>query len=157
MEESNFALAILSWFVCLLRITAMQINYVPRYANVLYDILLSGLWCFSLARQYTSTALAGCVYNNIGQLKDMNVCTLDTNAVGMAAWAMVLYSCRMLIDAGSILNGRNLSAVDGKSTLHEYLRSRDVLDECEKAQKGSLSPVLAFFPDTTQWSTLARK
>ncbi|KID74622.1 uncharacterized protein G6M90_00g110480 [Metarhizium brunneum] len=146
-RESNFGLAILSLVVVLVRFVSWRLNYSPRYANLVYDLLLSGLWCFNLVRQFTSTELAGCRYEHVGQIAELGICRLNVTCVRMATVAIVLYSGRVLVDVKSIMES------DHSILLHEkrwaQVESGDGYeDELQKAQAGSFSPVLAFFPDT---------
>jgi hypothetical protein len=61
----------------------------------------------------------------------------------MAVFAVILYSGRVLVDAGSALGGKGAVLPDDDKEAEGF----DVYkDEISKAQEASLSPVLAFFP-----------
>ncbi|KAG8412339.1 hypothetical protein J3459_014656 [Metarhizium acridum] len=145
--ESNFGLAILSLVVVFVRFVSWRLNYGPRYVNLLYDFLLSGLWCFNLVRKFTSTELTGCRYEHVGRIAELGICRLNITYVGMATAAIALYSGRVLIDVEYIMES------DYNILLHENrwteVESGDAHeDEIQKAQAESFSPGLAFFPDT---------
>ncbi|OAA39113.1 hypothetical protein NOR_06373 [Metarhizium rileyi] len=143
--EANFGLAILSLAIIFVRLMSWQLDYGPRYANLLYDLLMSGLWCFNLARQLTSTGLVGCRYEHVGLIKELGICRMNIICVSMAMIAIVLYSGRVLVDAGSLL-GDSPSTLSNNNMWEDDEIHHVYHDELQKAQADSFSPVLSFFP-----------
>lgn len=109
---------------------------------------MSGLWCFSLAKQFTSTELAGCRYKHVGSIKALDICRLDDTFVWIAVAGILLYSGRVLVDAGSMLRNRDSIWLRENNTWDDAESRQIYEEELEKAHMASFSPVLAFFPDS---------
>lgn len=73
----------------------------------------------------------------------------------MATAAIVLYSGRVLVDVKSIMFESDHSILLHKNRWAQVESGDGYEDELQKAQAGSFSPVLAFFPDTHRetWPT----
>ncbi|KAK2608520.1 hypothetical protein QQS21_002982 [Conoideocrella luteorostrata] len=146
VRETNLALPILSLAIVFARTVSLFLSYTPRYANIIYDALMSGLWCFNLTQQFISTEQIGCRYKHIEHLERLNICRLDNFSVAVAAVGMILYSGRVLVDGGFIIGSPEAIFLDDVAL--EYTASIDAdLGELGKAHSESFSPVLAFFPE----------
>lgn len=147
VAETNFALAILSLVIAIVRTASLLYSHVPRYTNILYDVLLSGLWCFSVTQQFVSTELAGCHPGKDGLIGNLHICHVDNICVFTATVGMLLYGVRILVDYG-IINEKAVVDRNGSWNSQGY-SDEDQDTELAKAHMGSFSPVLAFFPAGT--------
>ncbi|KZZ96128.1 hypothetical protein AAL_04424 [Moelleriella libera RCEF 2490] len=147
VAETNFALAILSLVIAIVRTASLLYSHVPRYTNILYDVLLSGLWCFSVTQQFVSTELAGCHPGMDGLIGNLHICHVDNICVFTATVGMLLYGVRILVDYG-IINEKAVVDRNGSWNSQGY-SDEDQDAELAKAHMGSFSPVLAFFPAGT--------
>lgn len=148
----------------------LRLNYLPQYANVLYDLLLFSLWTSSLVGQYSSDysdpehpsdhpwyLAKGCAVSwesNVGHCRTAQACFV------VSIMAVGLYGARVVLEAMvTVVYGRQhllRDEIDRELRLGED--EEKYSDEEEGVVVGlavqdewhgydqALSPVLAFFP-----------
>jgi hypothetical protein len=178
LTDSNLATAILSLVIFLARAIMAHLDYLPRYANVLYDTLLASLWTLSLVGQtsedcsdpeHPSTRpwyLTHSCSESWGS--NRGYCRVAQTSFAFSVLAAALYFGRLVREAllvayrrGRARGNKEWTAV---GTEEEVFEGGDEVDEAdeEKYSDGdrlltprgerfdqALSPVLAFFPSST--------
>ncbi|KAF4976659.1 hypothetical protein FZEAL_6708 [Fusarium zealandicum] len=169
--DSNLAIAILGLVIFVARGIMDHLDYLPRYVNMLYDVLLLSLWTVSLTSQ-TSGDLSdpkhpsshpwylnqGC---SAAWDKNKGYCRVAQASLLVSVLATVLYSGRLIREGLLLAYQRGTRharewAVDdvelGGESIEECKYSDDdreitePLTVREDWHDQALSPVLAFFP-----------
>ncbi|KPM44817.1 hypothetical protein AK830_g1751 [Neonectria ditissima] len=172
LTDSNLAIAILGFVIFLARAIMAHLDYLPRYVNVLYDMLLASLWVVSLAGQasgdfsdldHTSAhpwyLTRGCARSWEGVRV---YCHVAQASYAVSILAAMLYIGRLLQEA--ILEAyrlgrkheRKWTAVNTVEELEDpeekywdaHQESDTTLRVTDEWYDTGLSPVLAFFPAT---------
>ncbi|KAF7534062.1 hypothetical protein G7Z17_g13425 [Cylindrodendrum hubeiense] len=169
LTDSNLAIAILSFVIFFARAIMAHLNYLPRYATVLYDILLSSLWITSAAGQasgdfsdpdHTSAhpwyLTRGCSESWSGI---RGYCHVAQASFAISILAAMLYCGRLLREAMLVayqrgrIHERKWTAVGvddmeetGEEKYSDAELETSMLTVREEQYDLGLSPVLAFFP-----------
>ncbi|KAF7550826.1 hypothetical protein G7046_g7891 [Stylonectria norvegica] len=167
LTDSNLAIAILSFIIFFARATMSRLGYLPRYANVMYDVLLSSLWTISVLGQSSGDRsdaehwsdhpwylTRGCAAS---WSETRGACRVAQIGFGVSMLALVFYGGRALLQTLVMVccagrkSEREWTMVDGEEE-DEYRdgeRERHtavMLTVQDDRYDQALSPVLAFFP-----------
>lgn len=169
LTDSNLAIAILGLVVFIARSILNCISYLPRYVNVLYDLLLFSLWTGSLAGQasgdYTDPKhpsprpwylTRGC---GAAWEETRGWCRVSQASFGIIVVAACLYGGMLLRQVLQVACQRRRRSVsgwgDGEGQGYEsiYVDEEMEMDGSsslmvEETYDPGLSPVLAFFPSS---------
>ncbi|KAH7131433.1 hypothetical protein B0J13DRAFT_104470 [Dactylonectria estremocensis] len=170
LTDSNLAIAILSFVIFFARTVMAHLDYLPRYATVLYDTLLAILWIVSVSGQASGDfsdpdhpsahawyLTRGCAESWTGT---RSYCHVAQASFAISILAALLYCGRLLREAMLVAYHRGrkherkwtvVDAVDMEDLEEEKysdveLESEGRLTVREPRYDPGLSPVLAFFP-----------
>ncbi|KAH6990296.1 hypothetical protein EDB80DRAFT_882295 [Ilyonectria destructans] len=170
LTDSNLAIAILSFVIFLTRGTMAYLDYLPRYATILYDMLLAFLWIVSLAGQASGDfsdpdhpsvhpwyLTRGCADGWAGT---RGFCHVAQASFAISMLAAMLYCGRLLREAMLVayyrgrVHERKWTAVDVEDVEEANEGKYSDVDQetgmrlavREERYDTGLSPVLAFFP-----------
>ncbi|KAI6776679.1 hypothetical protein HG530_000624 [Fusarium avenaceum] len=171
LHTSNLAIAILGFVVFFARTAMSHLRYLPRYANVTYDMILLGLWAVSITGQTSSDfsdpehpsvhpwyLTRGC---SVAWDRTEGYCRTAQAGFALSIMAMVLYGTRLMREVVLIAYERGQrdqpkwSAQDDGVEPMESIYTDGEWDSAstskvvEDIQSQALSPVLAFFPSDT--------
>ncbi|KAF4469555.1 hypothetical protein FALBO_3547 [Fusarium albosuccineum] len=172
LTDSNLAIAILGLVIFVARASMAHLNYLPRYVNALYDVLLLCLWAVSLSGQASGDLsdpehpsprpwylTRGC---SAAWDRNRGYCRIAQATFAVSIMATILYGGRLIREALVLAyqrgrkHERQWSAqdvdVDVESIGDKYSDNdgdtvgRLAVKGPDYWQDQALSPVLAFFP-----------
>lgn len=171
LHTSNLAIAILGFVVFFARTAMSHLRYLPRYANIIYDIILLGFWAVSITGQTSSDfsdpehpsvhpwyLTRGC---SVAWDRTEGYCRTAQAGFALSIMAMVLYGTRLVREVILIAYERGQrdqpkwSAQDDGVGPMESIYTDGEWDSASRSkvvediQNQALSPVLAFFPSDT--------
>jgi hypothetical protein len=158
--ESLLAVAVLSLVVCLARAVTFKFRYIPRFANIGYDLLLCSFWILCAAVQNSSDRsdpehpskhpwylTRGCA---VAWDANQAICRTAQASFAVSILAAVFYGGRLLAEAVSVMQDAGRPAEErmfGHKMDPEELAVLRMV-EYNRVQEQALSPLLAFFPDS---------
>ncbi|KAF5666511.1 hypothetical protein FHETE_6186 [Fusarium heterosporum] len=170
LSTSNLAIAILGFVVFFARTATSYLRYLPRYVNIIYDMILLGLWAVSIAGQ-TSGDLSDPEHPSpypwyltrecsVAWDKTRGYCNTAQAGFALSILAIALYSARLVREAILIAYERGQRhrlewpVQDGADSMERiYMDEEQNLvfkpTTYKDMQDLALSPVLAFFPSDT--------
>ncbi|KAI5462870.1 hypothetical protein BGZ63DRAFT_412607 [Mariannaea sp. PMI_226] len=162
LTDSNLAIAILTLVIFFARTVMAHLSYLPRYANILYDLLLASLWVASLAGQTSEdysdpqhpSRYPWYLTHSCSESWAVNrsSCRLAQTSFIFSALSAIIYIGRLVVEGLSIAywRGREHSSRRVVLDVEGPVRYQDeekisTSEETWDRDKGGLSPVLAFF------------
>lgn len=160
----------LGFIVFITRSAMSHLRYLPRCVNIIYDLILLGLWLVSLSGQtsgdfsdlkHTSPhpwyLVRGC---SAAWDRTRGYCHIAQASFAISIMSAILYSTRLLGEIVMIayakgqrhrLREATLDAEDLESVESIYTdKEMEPLDQQEAKNILALSPVLAFFPSDSE-------
>jgi hypothetical protein len=162
---------VLSLVVSLVRAITRRYDYLPRFANVLYDVILLPLWIYSIIAQVSGDLsdpehpsprpwyiTRGC---QAGWEVNRDICRATQASLAFSAMAVAVYCSRLVVQAAEAIHEgverwhyrgwQSLESGDGSGHSDDDEIYKDKEDAAQRAIEDALSPVLAFFQDDTSW------
>ncbi|UNI22327.1 hypothetical protein JDV02_008226 [Purpureocillium takamizusanense] len=164
LAASNLSIAVLTVFVLVTRLALLRLSYMPEYTSILYDLLLFSLWAISLAGQSSGDysdpkhicAHPWYLIHGCAKISGQNraYCRLAQAGFAFTLLALAIYGSRLLLSAYGIVKARD--SQKEYEDLAWGAESSDLEWASEREEKRRwwldqpLSPVLAFFPETSR-------
>jgi hypothetical protein len=171
LPTSNLAIAILGFVVFFARTAMSHLRYLPRYANIIYDMILFGLWAVSITGQISGDfsdpehpsphpwyLTRRC---SVAWDRTEGYCRTAQAGFALSVMAMALYGTRLIREVVLTAYERGQrhqpkwSVQDDGVEPMENIYTDEEWDSAsgskvaEDIQGLALSPVLAFFPSDT--------
>lgn len=144
----GLAIAALSLLVVCLRVILSRLGYLSQTVTAMYDVLLCFLWSLSVISQYR---LVTEQYRGIGCGDDAS-CTAIGACFFISTIAAVTYAARLVCHVTNWMQERNkekrLKSQQSWLSFEEEEGEPDA-EQSKQVFKEALSPVLAFFPEST--------
>ncbi|CAM1507438.1 Fc.00g070790.m01.CDS01 [Cosmosporella sp. VM-42] len=165
LTDSNFAIAILSFIIVAARFVMSRVSYLPRYASIMYDVLLASFWSISLVGQSSGDfsdpdhasehpwyLTQGCTSS---WDRNRGYCRVAQASFVVSMLAVALYGGKVLFQLLELVCNRGKEHAERWSYDHRAGEEKhsDLEREAERwltvrepHVDEALSPVLAFFP-----------
>ena len=139
--EANISIAILSLAVAAIRLSVIGLRRLPPFINVLYDVVLVALWCFNLATQTSARKFPECHVERFDKKNTPEICYTFNKCVIVSIVALAFYCGRLAIDIRAMTAPRLRASPVPLGDLEGQ--------ELKIVQSAAVSPILAFFSETT--------